>query len=142
MTKKGSQYTDVPQEGAVMISNRTKTTSASILAYLFLTVISVSAASDKLQSGQAGITFDKAFLQSIKAVMIYERIVKIVGVPPVKVGESSIKMPGEKYHWSGMDNTAFNILVVAGKVVEANVMTPEKIIIILDGYGEINELGK
>lgn len=125
-----------------MISNRTKITSASILAYLFITVLSASAASDKLQSGQAGMTFDKAFLQSIKAVMFYERIVKIVGVPPVKVGESSIKIPGEKYHWSGRENTAFNIRVISGKVVEANVVTPEKVIVILDSNGEINELGK
>jgi hypothetical protein len=67
-----------------MISNRTKIRSASILAYLFLTVVSASAATDKIQSGQAGMIFDKSFLQSIKTMMLYERIVKIVGVPPVK----------------------------------------------------------
>lgn len=125
-----------------MIINRTKTMSAAILAYLILTVISALAAPDKIQTGQAGMTFDKAFLQSIKNVMLYERIVKIVGVQPVKVGESSIKIPGEKYHWSGRENTAFNIWVISGKVVEANVVTPEKRIVILDGNGEINELGK
>lgn len=125
-----------------MISNRTKTTSASILAYLFLTVISASAASDRLQSGQAGMTFDKAFLQSIKAVVLYERIVKIVGVPPVKVAEASLKIPGEKYHWSGLENTSFNIRVIAGKVIDANVVSVDGRIVSLEGNGEVNELGK
>jgi len=50
--------------------------------------------------------FDRAFLQSIKNVQLYERIVKIVGVPPVKVGEASVKIPGEKYHWNGRENSS------------------------------------
>jgi len=124
-----------------MIINRTKTTSAAILAYLVLTVISASAAPDKIQSGQAGMTFDKAFLQSIKAVMLYERIAKIVGVPPVKVAEASLKIPGEKYHWNGRENTSFNIRVIAGKIVEANVVTPEGRIVSIES-GELFEIGK
>jgi hypothetical protein len=125
-----------------MISNRTKIWSLSILAYLFLSVASASAASDKIQSGQAGMTFDTAFLQSIKAVRFYERIVKIVGVPPVKVGEASVKVPGEKYHWNGRENTSFNIRVVSGKIIDANVVTPDGRIVSLEGNGEVNEFGK
>ena len=87
------------------------------------------------------MTFDKAFLQSIKAVMLYERIAKIVGVPPVKVAEASLKIPGEKYHWNGRENTSFNIRVIAGKIVEANVVTPEGRIVSIES-GELFEIGK
>lgn len=122
-----------------------KITSVSIvilLAYLFLSVVSASAATDKMQSGQSDMIFDKAFLQSIKNVMLYERIVKIVGVPAVKVGEDSVKIPGEKYHWNGRENTSFNIRVISGKVIDANIVTPDGRIVSLENDGELFEIGK
>jgi len=125
-----------------MISIRTKIRSVTILAYLFFSVVSASAASDNMQSGQSGLIFDKAFLQSIKNVVFYERIVKIVGVPPVKVGEASIKIPGEKFHWNGRENTSFNIRVISGKIADANVVTPDGRIITLESDGELIEIGK
>jgi len=67
-----------------MILDRTKITSVSLLAYLFLSVVSVSSAADKGRAGQADIVFDRAFLQSVRNVKLYERIVKRVGVPAVK----------------------------------------------------------
>lgn len=112
-----------------------------MLVYLFIVVVSASAATDKIQSGQADLIFDKAFLQSIKSVMLYERIVRIVGVPPVKVAEASLKIPGEKYHWNGRENTSFNIRVISGKVIDANVVTPYGRIISLES-GELFEVGK
>ncbi|MDD2733662.1 MAG: hypothetical protein PHF56_06945 [Desulfuromonadaceae bacterium] len=129
-----------------MILNLIKMTFVSILAYLFFFVVSASATTDKIQPGQSDMIFDKAFLQSIKNVVLYERIVKIVGVPAVKVGEASFKIPGEKYHWNGKENTSFNIRVISGKVIDGNVKTPDGRFISLDisleGNGEINELGK
>jgi hypothetical protein len=128
-----------------MISNLTKIKSIVILAYLCLSVVSASAAMDKMQPGQADMIFDKAFLQSIKNVLLYEEIVKIVGVPPVKVGEASVKIPGEKYHWNGRENSSLNIRVISGKVIDANVVAPDGRIISLDisleGKGEINNFG-
>lgn len=73
--------------------------------------------------------------------MLYERIVKIVGVPPVKAAEASVKIPGEKYHWSGRENTSFNIRVISGKVIDANVVTPDGRIVSLES-GELFEIGK
>lgn len=93
-------------------------------------------------AGQADKIFDKAFLQSIKNVRFYEQIVKIVGVPGEKVGNSSIKIPGEKYHWNGRENTSFNIRVISGKLVDANVVTPDGHFISLEGNGELTDLGK
>jgi hypothetical protein len=93
-------------------------------------------------AGQADRIFDKAFLQSIKHVQLYEQIVKTVGVQGTKVGNSSLKIPGEKYHWNGRKNSSFNIRVSAGKLVDANVVTPEGRILSLEGNGEIIDLGK
>lgn len=96
-------------------------------------------------SGQADKVFDKAFLQSVKDVLTYEQIVRIVGVQGEKVGSNSLKIPGDKYHWNGRENSSFNIRVNAGKVLDANVVTPDGSIISLDksleGRGEVNELG-
>jgi len=72
----------------------------------------------------------------------YEQIVKIVGVPGEKVGDSSIKIPGKKYHWSGPENSSFNIRVVSGRLVDANVVTPDGRFLSLEGNGEITDLGK
>lgn len=97
-------------------------------------------------SGQADKVFDKEFLQSVKDVMSYEQIVRIVGVQGAKVGSDSLKIPGDKYHWNGRENSSFNIRVNTGKVIDANVVTPDGQIISLDksleGSGEIHELGK
>ncbi len=88
------------------------------------------------------MTFDKAFLQSIKTVKLYGRIVEIVGVPPVKVAEASLKIPGEKFHWSGKEHSSFNIRVISGKVIDANVVTPDGRIVSLESNGELIEIGK
>lgn len=125
-----------------MFTNRTRILAILMLAGLLLAAIIASAAADKIQSRQAGMAFDKAFLQSIKAVMTYEQIVKIVGVPPVKVAEASLKIPGEKYHWDGKENTSFNIRVISGKVVDANVVAADGRILSLEYNGEVNEVGK
>ena len=97
-------------------------------------------------SGQADKVFDRAFLQSIKDVMSYEQVVKKVGVQGVKVGSDTLKIPGDKYHWNGKENSSFNIRVHSGKVIDANVVTPEGRIISLykslGGNGEVHELGK
>lgn len=81
-------------------------------------------------------------MQSVRNVKLYERIVKRVGVPAVKVAESSVKIPGEKYHWSGRENTSFNVRVISGMVVDANVVTPDRRILSLESNGELYEIGK
>jgi len=93
-------------------------------------------------AGQADKIFDRTFLQSIRSGLRYEQVVKIVGVPGTKVGTDSIKIPGEKYHWGGRKNSSFNIRVSSGKVVDANVVTPDGRILSLEGNGVIVDLGK
>lgn len=125
-----------------MFSSRTNSKSATIVVYMFLSAVSTFAGVDKTQSGQADMVFDKVFLQSIRNVRQYERIVKIVGVPPVKIGAASVKIPGEKYHWNGRVNTSFNIRVFSGKIIDANVVAPDGRFISLESDGELFEFGK
>ncbi|MBT0663088.1 hypothetical protein KI809_02140 [Geobacter pelophilus] len=114
----------------------------AVISFLFVIVANLYAEVDKAKTGQADRVFDKEFLQSIKNVLFYEQIVKIVGVQGVKVGNSNLKIPGDKYHWNGSENTKLNIRVVSGKVIDGNVVTPAGRIITLEVNGEINELGK
>jgi hypothetical protein len=118
----------------------------TVISCLLAFNVTVLPAFGNAASGRADKIFDRAFLQSIKDLMSYEQVVKIVGVPPVKVAEASFKIPGEKYHWSGRENTSFNIRVISDKIVDANIVTPDGRIISLDisleGIGEINDPGK
>ncbi|MHB8123510.1 MAG: hypothetical protein ACYDG4_15305 [Desulfuromonadaceae bacterium] len=114
----------------------------ALISCLFIFVVNLYAEVDRVIPGQADKIFDKSFLQSISNVLLYEQIVKIVGVKGVKVGISSIKIPGEKYHWNGLGNSSFNIRVSSGKVIDANVITPEGRIVSLEGNGEVIDLGK
>lgn len=118
---------------------------AVIACLLFCSVV-ISPAVSKAASGQADKVFDKAFLQSVKDVQSYEQIVRIVGVQGVKVGSDSLKIPGDKYHWNGWEHSSFNIRVNAGKVIDANVVTPDGRILSLDksleGKGVVHDLEK
>lgn len=118
----------------------------AVVSYLFIVVVNLYADVDKAKPGQADKVFDKAFLQSVKDVQSYEQLVRIVGVQGVKVGSNYFKIPGDKYHWNGREHSSFNIRVNSGKVIDANVITPDGSILTLDkslnGRGEITDLGK
>ncbi|MDA8428270.1 MAG: hypothetical protein M0T70_03340 [Geobacteraceae bacterium] len=118
----------------------------TVVACLFVSGTLLSPAVGNAASGRADKVFDKAFLQSVKDVVSYEQVVRIVGVQGEKVGSDSLKIPGDKYHWNGRENSSFNIRVNAGRVIDANVVTPDGRIISLDksleGSGEVHDLGK
>ena len=118
----------------------------AVIACLLVYNVILSPAVGNAASGQADKVFDKAFLQSVKDVLSYEQIVRIVGVQGVKIGSDTLKIPGDKYHWNGREHSSFNIRVNAGKVIDANVVTPDGRIISLDksldGSGEVHDLGK
>jgi hypothetical protein len=118
----------------------------AIITCLFVYNVILSSAVGNAASGQADKVFDKAFLQSIKDVVSYEQLVRIVGVQGEKVGSNFLKIPGDKYHWNGREHSSFNIRISAGKLIDANVVTPDGRIISLDksleGSGEVTDYGK
>jgi len=118
----------------------------AVVACLLVSGTILSPAVGNAASGQADKVFDKEFLQSVKDVLSYEQIVRIVGVQGVNVGSDSLKIPGDKYHWDGREKSSFNIRVISGKVIDANVVTPDGRIISLDkslqGSGEVHDLGR
>jgi hypothetical protein len=132
--------------GKLLAIARRCTSHRTVISCLFAFNVMVFPAIGNAASGRADKIFDRAFLQSIKDVMSYEQVVKILGVQGVKVGSDTLKIPGDKYHWNGLENSSFNIRVNAGKVIDANVVTPEGRIISLDksleGSGEVHDLGR
>lgn len=126
----------------MLVTKRRLVSSMAAISLLLIFVFNLNAEVDRVKPGQADKIFDKAFLQSIRNVLLYEQIVKIVGVPGVKVGVSSIKIPGDKYHWNGRENSSLNIRVSSGKIVDANVKTPDGRILSIEGNGEVTDYGK
>lgn len=126
----------------MLVTKRRLVSSMAAISLLLIFVFNLNAEVDRVKPGQADKIFDKAFLQSIWNVLLYEQIVKIVGVPGVKVGVSSIKIPGDKYHWNGRENSSLNIRVSSGKIVDANVKTPDGRILSIEGNGEVTDYGK
>jgi hypothetical protein len=121
---------------------RRNVTFIALISYLFIFVVSLCAEGNGTAFAQTDRIFNRAFLESIKNVQQYEQIVKLVGVRGMKVGISTLKIPGEKYHWKGRDNSSFNIRVNSGKIVDANVVCPDGNILSLEGNGEITAYGK
>lgn len=133
----------MPHNTKITLSTiRRNVTIIALVSYLFIFVVSLYAEGDSTKSGQADRIFNRAFLELIKNVQLYEQIVKIVGVRGVKVGNNTLKIPGEKYHWKGRENSSFNIRVNSGKIIDANVVAPGGNILSLEGNGEITDYGK
>ncbi len=76
----------------------------AVVSCLFVSDTLFSPAVSNAASVQADKVFDKAFLQSVKDVLMYEQLVRIVGVHGEKVGSDSLKIPGDKYHWNGRES--------------------------------------
>lgn len=128
----------------VIMLNTTRKLIPLVVAFSFLAILSFVAHAEEgaFASGQADRVFDKVFLQSIRKDSTYGEIVKAVGVPGEIVGINSIKIPGDKFHWKGRENSFFNIRVSAGKLVDANVITSDGHILSFDGTGEVIDYGK
>lgn len=153
MTKKGSSTKGVTSgylmvfmcKAEILLAAARKCVPVTAVIACLLVYSVILPPAGNAASGQADKVFDKAFLQSVKDVQSYEQIVRIVGVQGVKVGSDSLKIPGDKYHWNGREHSSFNIRVNAGKVIDANVVTPGGRIISLDksidGSGEVHDLG-
>ena len=133
----------MPHKTKITLSTiRRNVTIIALVSYLFIFSVNLHAEGDRTKAGQADRIFNRAFLELIKNVKLYEQIVKIVENRGVAVGNSTLKIPGEKYHWKGRDNSSFNIRVISGTIVDANVVDPDGNILSLEVNGEITDYGK
>jgi hypothetical protein len=100
-----------------------KTTMLAVVMMVFCV------ASQALFAGQAGTTdtvFNRRFIQKMKPLMPYDQLVKIIGTEGIKTGEDkSSPTPKVTYHWNGGRKSVLDIKIVAGKVVDAAVISPK-----------------
>jgi len=96
------------------------------ISLLLQLVVSETFASEKDRKvGVVSKPFDQAFIKTVAAMNDYKEIVKLLGVEGKRVGTSYYNNPGDKYHWEGAGNSTFNVRVVAGKIIDANVTDHE-----------------
>ena len=112
---------------------------------LTLLAIFSCVATPVLSAGQPGITdtvFNKKFIYKLKPMMPLDQLAKIIGTEGQKVGEEKRSSPSTiRYHWSGGRESALDIKVAAGKVVDVTVTAPKKQKFSLGKNGELVELG-
>ena len=95
------------------------------------------------QPGKTDTVFNRRFIQKIKPMMSYEQLVKIIGTAGIKTGEyKSSTSPVVSYHWNGDRESALVVKTMAGKVVEATMISPKKRKYYLGKNGKIVELEK
>src|SRR5450631_3344312 len=96
---------------------------------LSLVMISLCVFSQPLVAGQAGTTdtvFNRKFIRKIKPMMPYDQLVNLIGTQGINVGKDrSSSTPNVTYHWDGGRNSALDIKVDAGMVVDATVLSPK-----------------
>ncbi len=112
---------------------------------LALLVLFSGIAPSAFAAGQPGTTdtvFNRKFMYTLKPMMPYEQLVKILGSEGAKVGEDKKSSPPKTmYRWNGDRKSALDVTVAGGKVVEAVVTAPKKHRFSLGKNGEVVELG-
>jgi hypothetical protein len=102
-------------------------------------------ASAQLSSGvQPGLTdtrFNRRFLPTIKPMMTYEQIVKIVGAPGVKLIDAGKSSPQTvQYRWKGGKGSVLTVRLVNNKMADATVLAPNGHTYLIRSDGRIVEM--
>lgn len=74
------------------------------------------------QPGVTSTAFNKRFIPTIKPMMTYDQLVRIIGTPGVKV--SSDKTGTAVYRWNGGKRSSLSVRVAGGRVVDASMQAP------------------
>ncbi len=97
-------------------------------------------------SGQPGVTdttFNRRFIPSIKPMMTYDQLVKLVGTPGVKVGDDRNSAPPTvQYRWRGGRDSVLTVRLANNKVVDATVLAPNKHTYLIRSNGEVADITK
>jgi len=93
-----------------------------------------------VSAAQPGITttvFNRRFIPTIKPMMTYDQLARIVGVPGARVAAD--KGGTLNYRWSGGKGSALNVRVAGGKVVDASVLAPNRHTYLIGRSGAVSE---
>jgi hypothetical protein len=92
------------------------------------------------QPGVTDTRFNRRFLPTIKPMMSYEQIVRIVGSPGVKVGENKNSSPPTiQYRWNGGKGSVLTVRLGNNKMIDATVLAPNKNTYLIRSNGQIVE---
>ncbi len=95
------------------------------------------------QPGVTDTTFNRRFIPSIKPMMTYEQIVKLVGVQGIKVGENkNASPPTVQYRWKGGKDSILTITLSNNRMTSATVLAPNKHTYLIQNGGEILDITK
>ena len=95
------------------------------------------------QPGVTDTTFNRRFIPSIKPMMTYDQIVKLVGTPGVKVREDrNSSPPTVQYRWQGGKDSVLTVRLANNKVVDATVLAPNKHTYLIRSNGEVADITK
>jgi len=96
------------------------------------------------QGGEPGVTetiFNRRFIPTIKPMMTYDQIVRIVGVPGIKVGEDpKASPPTVQYRWKGGRDSVLTIRLGKNKLIDATVLAPNKHTYLIRNTGEVADI--
>jgi hypothetical protein len=97
-------------------------------------------------AGQQGATetiFNRRFIPNIKPAMTYDQVVKLAGVPGVKIGEDvKVVPPSVQYRWQGGRDSILTVKFSGNKLVEATVLGPNKHTYLVRAGGEVVDITK
>ena len=86
--------------------------------------------------------YSRSGVLTLKPMMPYDQLLKIIGTQGMKVGEDRHSTPPViSYHWNGGRKSALDIKVAAGKIVDVIVISPKKQKYSLGKNGDLVDLG-
>jgi len=95
------------------------------------------------QPGVTDTTFNRRFIPTIKPMMTYEQIVKIVAVPGIKIGENkNTSPPTVQYRWKGSRDSVLTVRLSNNKMIDATVLAPNKHTYLIQNNGEVADITK
>jgi hypothetical protein len=93
-----------------------------------------------VQPGVTDTRFNRRFLPTLKPMMTYEQIVRIVGAPGVKVGEDRKSSPPTvQYSWNGGKGSVLTVRLGNNRMIDATVQAPNRNIYLIKSNGQIVE---
>jgi len=95
------------------------------------------------QPGVTDTTFNRRFIPTIKPMMTYEQLVKLVGTQGIKVGENrNASPPTVQYRWKGGKDSVLTATLSSNRLISATVVAPNKHTYLIQSNGEVLDITK